>query len=129
MNKLVNNTNKLSSNNNLKSLEIGGYTLSPEFSKDTLEYFVEVPNGTTSININSTREDNTASISGNGEVSVNEGSNKIELKVQAENGNVKVYVINVTVKELAGTKNQLIFVPSGEKRKIPKGGKIWRLLS
>lgn len=89
-----------SSNNNLKFLEIGGYTLSPEFSKNTLEYFVEVPNGTSSINVNATREDNTAKISGNGEVNVKEGNNKIEVKVQAENGNVKVYVINVTVKEL-----------------------------
>jgi hypothetical protein len=31
------------------------------------------------------------------------------------------YVENVTAKELAGTKNQLIFVPSGGKRKMLKG--------
>ena len=89
-----------SSNNNLKSLEIDGYTLSPNFTKDTKEYSVEVPNGTEKVNIKASTEDSTASVSGNGEVSVNEGINKIEVKVTAENGNTNIYIINVTVKEL-----------------------------
>ena len=89
-----------SSNNNLKSLGVEGYTISPEFSNDTKEYSVEVPNGTEKVVINATKEDNTASVSGTGDVSVNEGANRIEIKVTAENGNEKIYVINVTVKEL-----------------------------
>lgn len=89
-----------SSNNNLKSLGIEGYSISPGFSKDIKEYSVEVPNGTEYVVITADKEDNTASISGVGEVSVNEGINKIEVKVTAENGNVNTYIINVTVKEL-----------------------------
>lgn len=89
-----------SSNNNLKSLEVEGYILSPEFSKDNLEYSIEVPNGTESVVISGTKEDSAATISGLGEINVNEGINKLEVKVEAENGNTKVYVINVTVKEL-----------------------------
>lgn len=89
-----------SSNNNLKSLGVQGYNINPEFSKDVKEYSVEVPNGTDRVVITADREDNTASISGIGEVSVSEGVNKIEVKVTAENGNVNIYVINVTVKEL-----------------------------
>lgn len=89
-----------SSNNNLKDLSVEGYSISPEFDKDTKEYSVEVPNGTESVTINGSVEDSTAKISGDGEVSVNEGVNKIEIKVTAENGNEKVYIINVTVKEL-----------------------------
>lgn len=89
-----------SSNNNLKSLGVDGYSISPEFSKDVKEYNVEVPNGTEYVVINAEKEDGTASMSGAGEVSVNEGINKIEVKVTAENGNVNTYVINVTVKEL-----------------------------
>mgnify|MGYP003316211105 CR=1 FL=1 len=42
----------------------------------------------------------TASVSGIGEIGVTEGTNKIEVKVTAENGNVNTYIINVTVKEL-----------------------------
>ena len=89
-----------SSNNNLKSLSVEGYSLSSEFNKDTLEYNVEVPNGTTKVNIISEKEDNTARVSGAGEREVVEGTNKFEIKVEAENGNVKTYVINVIVKEL-----------------------------
>lgn len=89
-----------SSNNYLKVLEVEGYAISPEFNKDTLEYSVEVPNGTEIVNIVGSTEDSKASVSGTGEISVNEGTNKIEVKVTAENGNEKVYVINVTVKEL-----------------------------
>ena len=89
-----------SSNNNLKSLGVESYTLSPEFSNDTLEYNVEVPNGVEKINIVAEKEDGNASIGGIGEKEVVEGTNKFEIKVEAENGNVKTYIINVTVKEL-----------------------------
>lgn len=89
-----------SSNNNLSSLEVEGYTITPVFAKDTKEYSIEVPNGTEKVNIKATLEDSTASVSGTGEVSVSEGTNKVEVKVTAENGNEKIYVINITVKEL-----------------------------
>lgn len=89
-----------SSNNYLKGLVVENYNISPEFNKDTLEYSVEVPNGTESIKIIATKDDDSSSISGDSERSVNEGVNKIEVKVTAENGNERVYVINVTVKEL-----------------------------
>lgn len=89
-----------SSNNNLTSLEVEGYTLNPSFNKDTTEYTLEVPNGTEKIKINSVKEDNTASIDGIGEKEVKEGTNKFEIKVEAENGNIKTYIITVIVKEL-----------------------------
>lgn len=89
-----------SSNNNLKSLGVEGYSISPEFSKDVKEYSVEVPNGTLGVVVTADKEDGTASISGAGETLVNEGVNRIEVKVTAENGNVNTYVINVIVKEL-----------------------------
>ena len=93
-------TKEYSSNNNLKALEMEGYDLSPTFSKDTKEYNVDVPNGTEKVNIKAEKADSSASVKGDGEVSVTEGVNKIEIKVTAENGNERVYVINVTVKEL-----------------------------
>lgn len=89
-----------SSNNNLTSLEVEGYTLNPSFNKDTTEYTLEVPNGTEKIKINSVKEDNKASIDGIGEKEVKEGTNKFEIKVEAENGNIKTYIITVIVKEL-----------------------------
>lgn len=89
-----------SKNNNLSGLSIDGYTISPAFNKNTLEYSVELPNGVTKIKINASKEDKTASISGTGERNVSEGANKLEIKVTAQNGSVKTYVINAKVKEL-----------------------------
>ncbi|MGN1001026.1 MAG: cadherin-like beta sandwich domain-containing protein [Bacilli bacterium] len=89
-----------SSNNYLKNLEIDGYEISPEFDKNTLEYNVELPANTSKIKINATKEDAEATINGDGEVEVSEGVNKIVIKVTAENGNTKEYIINATVKEL-----------------------------
>lgn len=89
-----------SKNNNLSGLSVEGYQLSPTFNKNTLEYEVELPNGVTKIKINASKEDGTASIQGTGEREVSEGKNKLEIKVTAQNGSVKTYVINATVKEL-----------------------------
>lgn len=89
-----------SSNNYLSSLSIDGYKLDKTFDKEVLEYSVELPNGIEKIKINAKVADSTAKFSGTGEISVHEGANKIVIKVTAENGNVKNYIINATVKEL-----------------------------
>lgn len=89
-----------SSNNNLSSLSIEGYELSPAFAKGTLEYNISVPNEVRQINISATKEDGTASITGIGTRDLVEGANKIDIVVTAENGATKTYVINVTVKDL-----------------------------
>lgn len=94
------NENKTySSNNYLKSLSVEGFELNPTFKKATTTYALELPADTTEINIKATKEDDKASITGTGKVTVEEGSNKIEVKVTAENGSVKTYTINATVKE------------------------------
>ena len=89
-----------SSNNNLSGLSIDGYELSPIFTKETLEYSISVPNEVRQININATKEDSTANITGAGIRDLIEGINRIEIVVTAENGATKTYVINVTVKDL-----------------------------
>lgn len=96
----ISNDRNLSSNNNLSSLSVEGATLNPEFNKDTLEYSVEFEPETKNIKINASAEDNNSSITGTGEISVNDGMNKIEVVVIAENGATKTYVINATVKDL-----------------------------
>ena len=88
-----------SSNNNLISLTIDGYELDKTFSKDTLEYNVEIKPEDEKINVNAQTADSTAKVTGTGEITLNPGSNKIEIKVTAQNGNVKTYVINATLKE------------------------------
>lgn len=100
-NKTNNNAKKdLSSVNTLKSLSIEGFKFDKDFDKDTTEYNVEVPSDTTKVNVKATATDENATVSGTGEKEVSEGNNKLEVKVTAENGNVKTYIINVKVKEL-----------------------------
>ncbi len=89
-----------SANNYLISLSVDGYELNKTFDKETLEYTVEVPNGTEKVVVNAKTENSNASVKGSGEVQVNEGNNNIELVITAENGNTRVYKLNIIVKEL-----------------------------
>lgn len=92
-------TKPKSSNNYLTSLTIDGYELDKTFSKDTLEYNVEIKPEDEKITVNAQTADSTAKVTGTGEITLNPGSNKIEIKVTAQNGNVKTYVINANLKE------------------------------
>lgn len=86
-----------SMNANLKSLGLsGGYTLNETFDKDTLEYSVTVPNSAASILVSAEKEDDTATMTGNGTVSLNTGNNLVKVKVTAEDGiTTKEYKINI----------------------------------
>lgn len=90
-----------SKNNYLASLTVDKGALTPTFNKDTLEYTVELEPETKTITIKGEKEDKKATVTGFGEKELEEGSNRIEIKVTAENGNVRTYVINVIVKEYA----------------------------
>ena len=86
-----------SKDNNLKSLSIEGYEISPAFNKDTTEYSVTAPEGTKTIKVSATANDSKSSVSGTGEKEVTEGINNIEVVVKAENGSEKKYKITVNV--------------------------------
>lgn len=93
-------TKKKSTNNYLSSLTIEGYTLNKEFKKDEIEYSIMVENDINKIKINAQLDDSSAKVTGIGEVEVKEGINKLEIKVTAEDGSIRTYILNVTVKEL-----------------------------
>lgn len=105
-----------SKNNNLSSISVNGYELSPKFDKDTLEYKVKVPSNVEKITISADREDSTASVSGTGEFDVTEGDNKFELVVTAQNGGTKTYKVVVTVED----ENPIIKEIDGEKYTLIK---------
>ncbi|MBE6154856.1 MAG: cadherin-like beta sandwich domain-containing protein [Firmicutes bacterium] len=89
-----------SKDNNLKKLVVEGYELDKEFSKDTLEYTVNVPTGTTSVKVIATEQDSKASVSGDGIIEVTEGLNTIPITVTAQNGSEKTYTLTVNVEDL-----------------------------
>jgi len=85
--------------NNLTSLSVHGFEISPAFDKDVLEYSVSVPANTETITIEGTREHNGSTVTGLGDIEVEEGLNRLEIIVTAQTGDVKTYILNVTVEE------------------------------
>lgn len=86
-----------STDNTLKSLSVEGYEISPEFNKDTLDYSVSVPEGTTSINVLASANSKYASVSGTGSKEVVEGINNLSVVVKAESGTERIYNLVVNV--------------------------------
>ncbi|TKC00339.1 FG-GAP-like repeat-containing protein [Pedobacter cryophilus] len=102
----------ISSNADLSALAISSGTLSPTFASGTTTYTASVSNNITSVTVTPTKLDATATIevrvnsgsyatvnSGNASValSLNEGSNTIDVKVTAQDGTtIKTYTTTVT---------------------------------
>ncbi|MBO5375856.1 MAG: cadherin-like beta sandwich domain-containing protein [Bacilli bacterium] len=90
-----------SKNNYLSSLGVTGKKISPSFNKNTLDYSLEVDNDVTSVNITGKVEDSKSSVTGLGNHQLAEGINKIQIKVTAQNGSTRTYILNITRKELS----------------------------
>lgn len=88
-----------SKNNNLKSLSVEGYEISPEFSSSVNEYTVSVPSTVEKITINAKKEDSYASLTGSGEQTVEEGINVFEIIVTSETGVSNTYKLTVNVED------------------------------
>ncbi|NMA50251.1 MAG: hypothetical protein GX951_00145 [Mollicutes bacterium] len=86
-----------SKDNYLKSLSVDEFEINPVFNKDTLEYSVEVPENTKTINIKAVANDNRSTIDGLGEKEVVVGNNKLNIVVRAQNGSERIYILNVNV--------------------------------
>lgn len=79
----------------LKSLSIDGQKLTPKFDPFVSEYNVVVDEEVSTINLKATSIDKDATISGIGSKKLAFGENTITVKVKAENGTKKDYIVNV----------------------------------
>lgn len=86
-----------SSDNNLKSLSVEGYEISPAFNKNELNYTVIVEEGTKTIKINATQNESHAKITGTGEKELIPGVNSLNIVVTSETGVDKIYNLTVNV--------------------------------
>lgn len=96
--------------NTLDSLSVDGYSISPTFNKNTLNYTLNVDSNVSKIKVNASKTGNKSSfVSGNGprEVSLNYGENKIYIKVKAENEKINTYTIVVNRKDNRSSNNNL----------------------
>lgn len=85
----------------LKSLEVEGYKLTPEFSSEVTEYTLNVTEDVTSLDIKAEPEDEKAKVKITGNDELLDGVNKIEIKVTAEDGTERKYTINVIKGEMS----------------------------
>ena len=94
-------TSTKSSDASLKSLTISKGSI--DFNSNTTTYNVEVENDVDSISVDATANDSKATVTGTGNKSLSVGSNKIEVKVVAEDGTTsRTYTINITRKGSEG---------------------------
>lgn len=85
-----------SSDNYLKSLSVEGYALYPEFNRQEDTYTIYVKDNDINTFIVSAEADNeNAKVEGLGNITVSQDERVINIKVIAENGDLKVYTINV----------------------------------
>lgn len=85
-----------SSDNYLKSLSVEGYELSPEFNRQQDTYTIYVKDDSVNtFNVLAEPDNETAKIEGIGNVTVSAEERIINIKVTAENGDLKVYTIKV----------------------------------
>jgi len=87
--------NETSSNANLSNLGIRPHDFTG-FTPNTTSYSVTVPSDTESVEVYAQAADNSATISGTGTVTLEEGENIINVTVTAEDGTTKTYTINIT---------------------------------
>ena len=83
-------------NNKLSSLSVSGYSISPSFNKDVNSYTLTVANSVSSITVSASAYASTSSIGGTGSVSLQEGINTVRVRVTAQSGAIRDYIISVT---------------------------------
>lgn len=89
-----------SGNNNyfLKSLSVGGYSLTPVFNMYEDEYEIVVPADTSYVNISASTKDSGASVRGAGRVQLTGSVTKAKITVTSAGGASKNYVITIAKK-------------------------------
>ena len=89
-----------SSNTNLKTLSIEGYTLSPKFSASVVGYSIQITDTEIDkLNIVAEAEDDKATVTIEGNNGLEFGDNTIQVIVKAEDGTTKTYTITATMAE------------------------------
>lgn len=87
-----------SDNNYLSDLKVDGTTVNL-FSREKTDYAITVENSTLEVDVTPVLEDVNASVSGGGVTQLKSGLNTISIVVTAQNGQTRVYTINVTRKQ------------------------------
>lgn len=93
---IVINSVEPNSNTYLAKLYVKGYNMQPAFKKSQQEYNLTVPTDVSEIEIVANKYDVTQTVTGIGKKQLRYGANKFTVKVTAQNGDYKEYIIMIT---------------------------------
>lgn len=82
-------------NNKLSGITIDGFAYSPSFDKDTNAYTLIVDPSVSAVNVRATALNSEASISGTGNISLNDVSTTVTITVTAGNGTTRQYTLTI----------------------------------
>jgi len=83
------------SENNLKSLSVTNCDLNPSFYAGATSYSCSVRESVKSVKVTAAASSQYASVTGVGTYNLKKDNTKVEIKVTAANGDVKIYVVNI----------------------------------
>ena len=89
-------TDDENTNNDLASLSITDYQISPEFNKNTRNYYVAIPTTISSVEVNAQAESAKATVKITGNTQLTKTENTIQIVVTSAKGRTKTYKIIVT---------------------------------
>lgn len=99
----------LSKINTLDELNVSKFNLTPEFSKDILNYTLTIDKNVSKVNISAIKTDELSIISGDiGEKKLNFGTNTFKINVKSESGIIKTYTVIVTREDFRSDENGLM---------------------
>lgn len=103
-----------SPNNKLSSLGVDGFALTPTFNRDIYSYNLIVNDSVSVISVHASAIDSKAAVSGTGSFQLSSGNNEIRVRVKAQNGTEREYVLHI-VRQGGGS------VPGGNTSYSPGG--------
>ena len=84
-----------SPNNKLSSLGVDGFALTPTFNRDIYSYNLIVNDSVSVISVHASAIDSKAAVSGTGSFQLSSGNNEIRVRVKAQNGTEREYVLHI----------------------------------
>ena len=107
INEPISGENMPSRDSRLSNIALSAGTLTPSFNASVVNYTVALPYDASSITLTASANHDAATVVGDGEKSLETGDNIFQITVTAEDGNTRIYTINVRVSSNDATLSNL----------------------
>ncbi len=87
------------SNMNLKSIEVENYEISPEFNKNTTQYYLSIPTSEKEISVSAIPESEQSTVKISGNTGITSKESTVKIVVTSANKKTKTYKISVSKQE------------------------------